>query len=128
MLSRFFSLKHSALPFSDRVLHRFFFGACDILLSVLLLFSDLRCVTPYLPLSKLFDRMIEPFAKRFRLLVAFTGGGGGISGESLDDSLVKRVLTIGKSFLLFDVWSSMPLTFIVILVENEDEAVVLIIC
>lgn len=104
LLSRCRSFKHSALPFS---LERFFFGQCDILLSVLLLLRDLRCPLPYRPLSKLFDRIMAPY---FKLLRRFDILLNGCAGVSLD----KRVVdTKGESFLLIDAWSSMPLTFMV---------------
>lgn len=64
LFSRCRSLRQSALPFS---LHRFFFGQCDILASVLLLLRDLRWPVPYFPLSKLFERIKVPFVYRFRL-------------------------------------------------------------
>lgn len=100
------SCKHSALPFS---LQRFFFGQCDILLSVLLLLRDLRCPMPYLPLSKLFDRTMAPFLL-LRWIDILLNGWAGFTWVSLD----KRIDdTKGESFLLIDAWSSMPLTFMV---------------
>lgn len=107
LLSLCRSCKQSALPF---VMQRFFFGQCVILLSVLLLLRVFRCPMPYLPLSKLFDRTITPFLKLFRRLDKLFIGCGSFSMGSLD----KRVDdSKGKSFLLINAWSSMPLTFMV---------------
>lgn len=120
LLSQCRSLRQSALPFS---MQRFFFGQCDILASVSLLLSDLRWPMPYLPLSKLFERIKIPFVYRFRLFDVLNDWN--VSWDSLD----KRVDDIkGDSCLLIDVWSSMPLIFTVKLVEHEDEAVVLTMC
>lgn len=83
-------------------MQRFFFGICDILLSVLLLHRVFRCPMLYLPLSKLFDRTIAPFLKLLRRMDKLLIGCGGFSLSSLD-SLDKRVDdTKGESFLLID--------------------------
>lgn len=108
LLSRCRSCRHSALPFS---LQRFFFGQCDILLSVLLLLSVLRCPMPYLTLSTLFDRTMAPFLKLFRRLHKWLNGRADFSWVSLNKRVVD--VTKGDSFLLIDAWSSMPFIFMV---------------
>lgn len=120
------SSKWSILPFSESVLQRFFIGTCDILLNVLLLLSDLRWTCPHLPLSKLYERVKVPFVKRFRLFDIIND----CEASAWEVSLKKSVDDFkGASGLIsVGVWSSMPFALIMILVENDDEAVVLTIC
>lgn len=122
----FLSSKWSILPFSiDRVLQRFFFGTCDILLNVLLLHSDLRWTLPHLPLSKLNERIRVPFVMRFRRFDVVNGCDA-FSWHSLKMSVDD--FTGASGFISVGVWSSMPFALIRILVENDDEAVVFTIC
>lgn len=106
------SCKHSALPFSMK--RCFFLGQCAILLSVLLLFSVLRCpmLLLYFILSKLFDRIMAPFLRLLRRFVRFNDGSGWADISWI--WLIKRVDgTKGESFLLIDAWSSMPFILMV---------------